>query len=634
MQQSLSTLISQYRLQLILLVSLINGLAYMFLVPPWQHYDEPGHFEYAWLVANLDHWPHAGEYDQQMRREVAASMIEHDFYRGMNYLPNLLEVNKPVEIGISQVGDLPIYYFLASIPLRIMKYTDITWQLYCVRFVSVLLFVFTIWLALKTSNLIFGDDHPLAWMAALYLSFLPALVDLMSAVNNDVSAITFFTLFGYAGVRLLKKGINLFNLGLLLIAMGLCIFSKSTAWLAIPIGGLTLFIALYRKKYIWIYIGLASIFFLLLLYFFFNWQQPAPQFFYATSDTIVPRSLTIDDAPHGSNVFLQSGQRYSGQGFYHVFEPSTLQSLSGTPISIGFWAWADQPTKLRTPVLVINRQTIQLSNENLALDVKPKFYIFSVILPENISRGWLQTFATTDMNNRIFWDGLFLVPGDLSKYSTEPNLIGNTGKEVDWNGKVFSNLIRNGSGELTWPVISPTLSNHLGRNFNFSSTYLWSVFDPRANGWYFRASLIHLFRSFWAVFGWSHIFLVGEKPYRFLFVISLLSMVGLALLLGKKKGIIDRKVLLIFLSMVGLQLAVVMLRGAGSWFTSTLIPAARYFFPVILPVTILLVMGWYSLFKRIFDIIRVPVKIQTLVYVLCLVMLELWALYSIYQFYK
>jgi hypothetical protein len=27
---------------------LINGLLHTFMVPPWQHYDEPGNFEYAW----------------------------------------------------------------------------------------------------------------------------------------------------------------------------------------------------------------------------------------------------------------------------------------------------------------------------------------------------------------------------------------------------------------------------------------------------------------------------------------------------------------------------------------------------------------------------------------------------------
>ena len=34
------------RLVLLLLVGLVHGLIYVFLVPPWQHYDEFNHFQY------------------------------------------------------------------------------------------------------------------------------------------------------------------------------------------------------------------------------------------------------------------------------------------------------------------------------------------------------------------------------------------------------------------------------------------------------------------------------------------------------------------------------------------------------------------------------------------------------------
>jgi hypothetical protein len=32
---------------LILLLALIHGLLYVFIVPVWEHYDEPGNFEVA-----------------------------------------------------------------------------------------------------------------------------------------------------------------------------------------------------------------------------------------------------------------------------------------------------------------------------------------------------------------------------------------------------------------------------------------------------------------------------------------------------------------------------------------------------------------------------------------------------------
>ncbi len=80
--------INSGKLYVILILAILQGLLFLFLMPPWQHYDEPGNFEYVWLVANLDHWPKPGEYNNEMRREVLASMIEHDFYSDTSLIPD------------------------------------------------------------------------------------------------------------------------------------------------------------------------------------------------------------------------------------------------------------------------------------------------------------------------------------------------------------------------------------------------------------------------------------------------------------------------------------------------------------------------------------------------------------------
>ena len=50
----------------ILLLALVNGLFYVFIVPPWQHYDETNHFEYIWLLADRGGFPNPGDYDTGM----------------------------------------------------------------------------------------------------------------------------------------------------------------------------------------------------------------------------------------------------------------------------------------------------------------------------------------------------------------------------------------------------------------------------------------------------------------------------------------------------------------------------------------------------------------------------------------
>ncbi|MCI0520644.1 MAG: hypothetical protein L0Z70_10380, partial [Chloroflexi bacterium] len=121
----------------ILLAALAHGLIYLSLVPPWQHYDEPNHFEYAWLIAHRNQIPEAGDYDQEMRRETARSMIVHGFFRDMDFLPDLAATDEPIYIGTySQVSTPPFYYLLVSVPLRMAAGMDITSQLYVGRGVS------------------------------------------------------------------------------------------------------------------------------------------------------------------------------------------------------------------------------------------------------------------------------------------------------------------------------------------------------------------------------------------------------------------------------------------------------------------------------------------------------------------
>jgi len=58
-------------IQAILLTGLILGVLYTFIVPPWWHYDEAGHFEQAWLIANKYHLPTADEYDAEAKTQIA-----------------------------------------------------------------------------------------------------------------------------------------------------------------------------------------------------------------------------------------------------------------------------------------------------------------------------------------------------------------------------------------------------------------------------------------------------------------------------------------------------------------------------------------------------------------------------------
>ncbi|MCZ7552822.1 MAG: hypothetical protein M5U05_09600 [Anaerolineales bacterium] len=48
------------RILAILVLAGISGLVFIFIMPAWQHYDEPNHFEHVWLAANLERLPQPG----------------------------------------------------------------------------------------------------------------------------------------------------------------------------------------------------------------------------------------------------------------------------------------------------------------------------------------------------------------------------------------------------------------------------------------------------------------------------------------------------------------------------------------------------------------------------------------------
>jgi len=112
--------IKRNQIWLFLFLGLSIGLIYVFSVPPWMHYDEPGHFEYAWLIANKPGLPSEGDYDQNLRRQISASIIEEDIegYTGMTTDP--LQIDEPISIWVTHIGNHPpTYYLLASLPLRL-----------------------------------------------------------------------------------------------------------------------------------------------------------------------------------------------------------------------------------------------------------------------------------------------------------------------------------------------------------------------------------------------------------------------------------------------------------------------------------------------------------------------------------
>ncbi len=336
-----------------LFLGLVLGVVFISAVPPWQHYDEPTHFEYAWLIANRPGMPAMGEYDQAMRREAAASMIEHEFFRGMGSTPNLLSSAEPIWIGISQTGSSPLYYWLASIPLRALRTADVTFQLYVLRFASTLFFLSSILAAYGVAVELSPEKHPLRWLLPVTILMLPSFVDILTAVNDDVGATAFFSLFLWSGIRLINRGYHWFRLLITLVLAVICFYTKNTVMIALLLVSIPLVFSIVRgekRRFVWISVAGVAVLVVLSL---FSWGDPA-NWYKLTSTSSATRS-TNTESPLGKNVFEFNLSPEKGKAQISQLIPAGSSQRENSEITLGAWIWADKPATVQTPIFACGR---------------------------------------------------------------------------------------------------------------------------------------------------------------------------------------------------------------------------------------------------------------------------------------
>ena len=659
--QRIMNFFKQFQVWVLLILALIVGLIFVFAVPPWMHYDEPGHFEYAWLIANRPGFPERGDFDQDMRRQISASALEVDIegYSGM--LTDPLIVDQPIDIWLPQVEDhYPTYYFLAGLPLRLVPHSDIVFQLYLVRLVSLGMFLVLVWVGYRTVLELFDTGHPLTWMVPLFLITLPSLVDIMTAANNDVAAALAFTLFVWAGVALIKRGYSLFRVLALLAAVVACVFTKSTALMAVPLTPLVLLLALFRgkkfEKLAWLAVVISMVIGGALI---ISWRESAPAFFYSVGEATNPSREISAQAQIGEAVIVENGR------FFHLLTDDVRDQLAGQTATFGAWIWADAETSIRPPGIreesvalpalatspapswdrvrfpgVRERRplpptTISFTDDTLELTTTPQYFAFSLDTPPlGGDMSWIYFEPSRDVNTQVYWDGIVLVAGDFSDAGV-PTFDDERAQSGTWGGMRFTNLVRNGSAEAGWPVFSGWISDvvDLPNRLIPSISLVLSVFDYPASFPYYFNSVSRIFRTFWAVFGWANVALFGQKPYRIFFILTVIYLAGIMIGLIRKKLNLLPQVLAFLGIAVVLQIAVTFFRGLGSWFWLTYIPVGRYIFPAILPVCILLMSGADQLIQLAHKTSRINKKYLYGTFTLLLISIMVWSIFSMWMFY-
>ncbi len=617
-------------LWVILAVGLVHATIYVYLMPPWQHYDEPNHFEYIWLLIKRGALLQRGDYDQEMRRAVARSMIEHGFFDRMTFLPDLNAVNEPIWIGaFSQVGDPPAYYLLASLPARLFAAAGIEAQLYAARWTSVVLYLLSllgVWAIVRELT---TEGSRLRWFVPLTVALIPSFTELMTAINSDAAAVASFTLFLWSGVVLIRRGFSLRRLLATALLALLCAFSKSNVILALPLlvvcWGLT-FLSRMPLKVLWAACLVILLGGLVGVWLVLRWDAAA--FWYA-------------DAPQGGAQRLETPGSAFGTAALEVSNPSasykqlltteTIHAFRGRRVTFGAWVWAQSPLQLSPPQLVINGKRLTIPDV-WNVGTAPAFFTFSVDFPADTGRAWLV--LTAPKNAVVIYDDLMLCEGEFPAGQT-PFLQGQT---VKWGGRQCENVLRNPSAEAVWPKARLWADQLLSRFFpdrGRLSLIIHATFDPASAFPYYRKTFSKFLRSFWAVFAWGNIFLIGSLIiYRVLMAVTFLGIVGGLIAVARRWRSLPGMALA-FLALAMLFLwGATLVRGAIYIFSNPYIPPPRYAYPVIAPTMLWLAAGWLEFGALARKRWQPRLATALPVGLLCgLIFLALWSIFTVVRFY-
>ena len=586
-------------LVLVLCLASIRGLLYTSLVPPWGHYDEPTHFEYAWLIANRASLPQRGDYDQDVRREIAASMLEFRFFRDASAQVNLLAQDRPAWIGISELSHPPLYYALVALPLRLFRHAGVVFQLYIARLVSLLLYLTSIWIGHRVTGELVAPGHPLRWVVPGVMALHPAYTDLMTAVNSDVGAVVVFSLFLWGAVRTIARRPSLAHIAWVVGTAALCAWTKNTASLAVILLPVVLAFALVRRAWHgWWWIAVLGVGISVLLALF-SWGDAAS--WYRATQQATTTSQRVDDAPLGRRaIALELG----GQSHYGVFQhPSDqeVEALRGVTVTLGAWIWATQPTAIRSPALYDGPLT---TAHRVQVGVEPAFYTTTATISANADHIVVSLRPLLEAREAsgavVYYDGVVLAEGIRRGAPLFGNAEGRTGT---WEGQPFTNLVRNGSAEFAGPRMRTWIDVALQKySRRWPSQFLISVLDWEYTGWVYKVTSARLLQSFWARFGWNQTGL-SDGWYGGLGVLTVLGMVGTSVAwlkacrLGRPMP---------WMRAVGLlALAAVILWGnaflrAHPVYPNSFLPVARYAYPAIIPTVLALASGWWAITPRRF----------------------------------
>jgi len=497
---------------LLLVYVLIRGFLQVAVVPPWQHPDEPTHFEYVRLIAEKGHLPEPGDYSLPMRREIAASMFQFDFWPSDKKPPfGQLLSDTPPGIGISELRHPPLYYALAALTQWPVMHASVEMQLYAGRLLGVIALTATIPIAYWLLRTLFPERRLIYLGVPVCLAFLPPYVDQMTSVNNDVLTTPLFSLFLLVLVLLVRDGLSWQRLGLTIGFLTLALMTKTTTIIGIPTLIVALPLAIFRRpwgKRIWVAIGggilvtgLVSL----------QWGDAAGWYKFGGSELQRSQSRARLATPVGRDaLYVEDLSEKEAHYLYQELPLDQGEALMGKPVTLAGWVRSAEPSEEIAPVGYFSLYDGQVRHEwPVEASLAWAFHTFTATITSG-ARGiavGLHPYLKGNRKTGAFYvTGLTLVEGEGWPEHRPPTWDDDQAERGTWGDRSFVNLLHNGTGHRSMLSLRPAWGGSRSEYLRWDQAkVLQSALEWRRTGWFSRLVVTNLYQGFWGRFSWNQV---------------------------------------------------------------------------------------------------------------------------------
>ncbi len=235
---------------LVLLYALCRGLFLVATVPPWQGPDEPGHAEYALLLAR-GHVP-SPHGDAALERAILRSMATHGFYPLVGTDPPTTEPNTFTDVPrlggepTQLANETPVGYLPYALVAAIAPTADPAGVLGRMRLASVALVLVTLAATALAAREILGPH--LALSATALAATVPMLGFAGAVVNNDLPAAALGSIWFLVLGRALRRGFAHRRAAALVLVALLAALAKRSALFLLPLLLLMAVVWLWQRR--------------------------------------------------------------------------------------------------------------------------------------------------------------------------------------------------------------------------------------------------------------------------------------------------------------------------------------------------------------------------------------------------